>query len=180
MSQQVIAFTGLSGVGKTTFLRKLMNLVPFQHLTGGSLIAAGRNAETANRDAMRHADLDENQQLLVNGFLATRDPKVKVVFLDGHVVIDDGKCLVELPCGVFRRIGTTMMVHLEATPVDIASNRSKDKTRSRPFYDVQTLERHQNLSGQHARAIAQKLEVSFQVVTHDDVSKLAKIICSES
>ena len=65
MSQQIVAFTGLSGIGKTTFLRHLAESIKFQHLTGGSLIAAARDANPDERDALRYADLDENQRMLI-------------------------------------------------------------------------------------------------------------------
>ena len=60
MTQRVIALTGISGVGKTTFLRSLSNVLSFQHLTGGSLIGAGRTAELECRDNMRHQDVDDS------------------------------------------------------------------------------------------------------------------------
>ena len=65
MNQRVVAFAGISGVGKTTCLNKLADIVAFQHVTGGSLIASARDAAADSRDAMRHADLDENQRLLI-------------------------------------------------------------------------------------------------------------------
>lgn len=74
MSQKIVAFTGISGAGKTTFLEKLAEKVSFQHLSGGSLIASARQTDAEQRDAMRHADLDENQQLLINGSFVACDP----------------------------------------------------------------------------------------------------------
>ena len=68
MSQRVVAFTGISGVGKTTFLKKFTEQMAFQHVTGGSLIAAARNAVSDSRDDLRYSDLDENQRLLIQGF----------------------------------------------------------------------------------------------------------------
>ena len=114
MNQKIVAFTGISGVGKTTFLKKLAKRMSFQHLTGGSLIAAARQADADQRDAMRHADLDENQQFLIDGFFVACDPQVELVIVDGHVVIDGGKNLTELSSTVFRALGTSLMVHLEA------------------------------------------------------------------
>jgi adenylate kinase len=42
MNQRIVAFTGISGVGKTTFLRQITERVDFQHVTGGSLVATAR------------------------------------------------------------------------------------------------------------------------------------------
>ena len=170
--QTVVAFTGISGVGKTTFLRTLAKSLLFQHLTGGSLIVAGREAASDQRDGMRHQDLDENQRMLIEGFVVARDPEADHIFMDGHVVIDDGQNLTKLECDVFRALDVAMMVHLEAEPIKIATNRSQDASRSRPAYDVETLERHQDISRQHAKCIANKLDVGFHIVTHNDVDCL--------
>lgn len=176
MRQRVVAVTGISGVGKTTFLRELADLVTFQHITGGSLIAANREAGSDQRDAMRHADLDENQRLLIKGFEVARDPAADLVVIDGHVIIDDGSSLQRLPAHVFRALGVTMMVHLEAEPTRISINRFTDHSRSRPTYGLDLLRQHQDISRVHAKSIAAELGVEFQSVTHDCVSDLASVL----
>lgn len=173
MSQQIVAFVGLSGVGKTTFLRHLAEHIPFQHLTGGSLIAAARDARTDERDAMRHADLDENQRLLIDGFALARDTAARLVIMDGHVVIDSSAGLQELPADVFRALGIAKMVHLEAEPARISTNRSNDASRRRPTHDLETLSQHQLASRAHAKSIAAALSVEFHIVTHNDIAHLA-------
>lgn len=169
MSQKIVAITGLSGVGKTTFLQHLAEHVPFQHLTGGSLIAAARDARPDERDAMRYADLDENQRLLIDGFSLARDPNAPLVIFDGHVVIDTSAGLQELPVDVFRALGIVKMAHLEDTPARINTNRSKDTSRHRPTHDQKTLSQHQLASRAHAKSIAAELNVEFHIVTHNDI-----------
>lgn len=173
MSQKIVAFTGISGVGKTTFLKKLAKRIPFQHLTGGSLIAAARRVDANQRDSMRHADLDENQQLLIDGFFVACDPQVKLVMMDGHVVIDGANNLTELPSTIFRALGTSLMIHLEADSDWIVANRSRDTSRSRPSYVSETLDQHQSTSRNHAASIARDLGINFHIVTHADVDQLA-------
>mgnify|MGYP005989101789 CR=1 FL=1 len=176
MRQRVVAFTGISGVGKTTFLKKLTKQMVFQHVTGGSLIAAARNAATDSRDELRYADLGENQRLLIEGFALESDANVEVIIVDGHAVIDDGVRLMKISSDVFKAIGVMAMVHLEADPTRIAKNRSKDKGRSRPSYDADMLGTHQDMSRKSARSIAEKLRVGFHIVTHDDVTHLATLL----
>lgn len=176
MSQRVVAFTGISGVGKTTFLTKFAKLTEFQHVTGGSLIAAAKNAVADGRDDLRYADLDENQRLLIEGFALARDANADLVIMDGHVVIDDGECLTKISSDVFKALGVMAMVHLEADPTRIAKNRSKDTGRSRPKYDTDTLGQHQDTSRQGARSIAEKLRIGFHIVTHNDVTRLATLL----
>lgn len=180
MSQKIVAFTGISGVGKTTFLKKLAKRISFQHVTGGSLIAAARQADADQRDAMRHADLDENQQLLIDGFFVARDPQAELVIMDGHVVIDNGSNLTGLPTSIFRALGTSLMVHLEADSDWIAANRSRDTSRSRPSYGSETLDQHQSKSRDHAAFIARDLGIGFHIVTHSDVDQVAVVLSGQS
>lgn len=173
MNCPVIAFLGLSGVGKTTFLRHLRNHVSFQHLTGGSLIAAAREVSDGDRDQLRHADLDENQRLLIRGFELQRDPEAPFLILDGHAVIDNGHALTKLPVAVFREIGTAIVVHLEADPGHIAAYRTSDKDRDRPHHNLETLAQHQSISRAHAGHIAQSLSIDMHIVGHGDAENLA-------
>lgn len=179
MKQRVIAFTGISGVGKTTFLNKFSESMAFQHVTGGSLIAAARNAAPNGRDTMRHADLDESQRLLIEGFALARDANAELIIMDGHVVIDDGDGLTKISSDVFKALDVMAMVHLEADPTRIAKNRSKDTSRSRPRYDTETLGQHQDVSRLNAQSIAERLRISFHVVRHDDVAHLATLLEGE-
>ncbi|ATG47132.1 adenylate kinase [Celeribacter ethanolicus] len=173
MSQRVIAFTGISGVGKTTFLSKLAELITFQHVTGGSLIAAARAIAPGSRDTMRHADLDENQRLLIQGFYRARDPDAGLIVMDGHVVVDTGEGLTKISSDVFKALDVMAMVHLEADPSRIAQNRSRDSSRSRPKSEIETLKMHQDASRRHASFIADSLKIDFLIVGQGDVSSLA-------
>lgn len=177
MTQRIVAFTGISGVGKTTFLRRLAQLIDFQHVTGGSLIAAARKAKPEGRDAIRHADLDENQRLLIEGFALTRDPSAKIVIMDGHVVIDDGQRLSKIPCEVFKALEVSDMIHFECDPDQIAANRAVDTSRSRPAYQPAVLERHQELSRIHAKDVAEALGLHFEIAARSDVDRLARLLC---
>lgn len=176
MTPTTVAFTGLSGVGKTTFLRRLAEHVPFQHLTAGSLIAAARDAGPDERDAMRYADIDENQRLLIEGFTLTRDPTAPIVIMDGHVVIGGTEGLQELPVDVFRKLEITKMIHLEAEAARISANRSGDTSRRRPAHDLETLSQHQATSRDHARFIATVLGVEFFIASHTDIAQLASAL----
>lgn len=130
------------------------------------------------RDALRHADLDENQRLLIDGFAIARGPAADLVVMDGHVVIDGGRTLTELPSSVFRALGVSLIAHLEAEPAWIAGHRSRDASRSRPQHAPEVLEQHQAASHSHATVIAEGLNVDFCVVTHADVAKLVAILSS--
>jgi len=148
----------------------------FQHVTGGSLIAAAKTSVTNGRDDLRYSDLDENQHLLIEGFAMARDANAEIIIMDGHVVIDDGERLTKISSDVFKALDVMALVHLEADPTRIAENRAKDTARSRPSYDPMRLRHHQDMSRQHALSIAEQLRIGFYIATHDDVAHLAALL----
>lgn len=172
MNQKIIAITGISGVGKTTFIRNLAERFSFQHLTGGSLIARAKDRAATTRDKLRLLGLDENQRLLIEGFMAARDHDVETVIFDGHAVIDGLTGLASIPVGVFEAIGVCLMVHLEADPLEIQHNRTRDSDRLRPTLSPETLYFHQQYSRQHAMAIAEALKIDCLVMRTDDPARL--------
>ena len=176
MSALIIAFTGISGVGKTTFLRSLAKYVSFQHLTGGSLISAGRQATEKERDTLRHANLDENQRLLLLGFAIERDHSAQLIVMDGHVVIDTDAKLEKLSIDVFRELEISMMVHLEADPALIEQNRKRDKGRNRPTHSIEVLSKHQQVSRRRAEEVAVALGVECIFVSHERVQEFGGLL----
>lgn len=168
MKQTVIAFTGISGVGKTTFLRGVAEEIEFQHLTAGSLIAAARAMSEADRDVLRHADLDENQRLLVVGFAQARNPETPIIIMDGHVIIDGPNGITEIDGKVFSDLGINQMVHPEAEPSRILKNREADDARIRPAMSADDLEMHQEWSRRRAATVADLLGIEFVRVTYSE------------
>ncbi|WP_158511858.1 ATP-binding protein [Novosphingobium sp. PP1Y] len=170
--------TGISGVGKTTFIRKLAEKMSFQHLTGGSLIARAQAGRAISRDALRQFDLDENQRLLVEGFMVARDRSAEMVVFDGHTVIDGPAGLATIPVDVFEALGLCLVVHLEAEPAVIQRNRKQDSRRERPSLNLDVLRNHQIYSRRHAMAIAQALGVDCLVIQAEEISKLEACLTS--
>jgi adenylate kinase len=176
MTQAIVAFTGISGVGKTTFLRRLYGYIVFQHLIGGSLISEARETALEDRDRIRNADLDENQRLLIQGFALARNPEARVVIMDGHVVIDSADGIQEIPTTVFEHVGITLMVHLEADPILISQNRARDNARNRPVYTAQVLSALQERSRKRAIEVASTLAVEYVGIRHEDVTAFADLL----
>ena len=176
MSAHVVAFAGISGVGKTTFLRSLGRHVSFQHLTGGSLISAARRTADNERDTLRHANLDENQRLLIQGFALKRDEFAQLIIMDGHVVIDADDKFQKVAISVFEDLGIRMMVHLESDPALIVINRSQDLARSRPVHSVEVLSQHQQISRQYAEEVAARLDIEFVEVDHEGVQTFGELL----
>jgi adenylate kinase len=168
MSQRTIAFVGISGVGKSTFLRSAAKKIPFQHLTAGSLIGRARESEC---DRLRLQNIDENQRLLVAGFEMAKNSTGSLVVIDGHVIIDAGNGLQAIGADVFAALSVGAIVHLEAKAMQILTYRQGDKSRDRPTLSVNELAAHQIRSRNAALDISRSLTIPFRSFSHDDVSE---------
>lgn len=167
---------GISGVGKTTFIRNLNKELSFQHLTAGSLIATARSATNEGRDSLRLANVDENQSLLIRGFGISRDPEADLILLDGHVVIHGDNGLKQIPSETFRALGVSGFLHIVASASRIQQNRSSDVTRKRPLLSLAELEAHQADSLNVAANVAKLLDVPWTQVSYEDLTAAREFI----
>jgi adenylate kinase len=172
MKQSIIALVGISGVGKTTFVKQLADELPIQHLTAGTLIEAGRAIKSSDRDQLRLANIDGNQQFLIEGFRQSRDGTKPHIVMDGHVVIHGPKGLEELSADVFHALNIDGMVHLSASPARILGHRGGDGKRDRPALSELEISEHQLRSVTVATSICQSLNVPFLEATSKGVESV--------
>ena len=109
MSQRIIALVGLSGVGKSTLLKKVGKRIPFMHLQASQLIKGelGRKSSvTRTSEELRNDVVIENQTLLITAFRREAAMYDGLVVLDGHVLVDTPNGLMEIPAACVRRTGS--------------------------------------------------------------------------
>jgi adenylate kinase len=167
----IVAVTGLSGVGKTTFLRRLQTELPFRHLQAGSLIKTARDSvqiDTMARDELRHLDIDENQKLLVAAFRSEITAGDKLTILDGHTLIEHEANVSLVSAHVFAAMGINAMIFLRDDPASILARRQSDATRKRPILSLQELKQRQEMALEQGNAIAQSIEIPFWQMSPSD------------
>jgi adenylate kinase len=130
----------------------------------------------ATRDDLRHADVYENQKLLIRGFGEARDPSATIIILDGHVVVHGPEGLSAIGSSVFSALGVSIIAHLEADPSLIFTNRNRDPNRDRPRLAVSELDAHQKQSLAQARRISKELKIELMRLAHDDASKFCQYL----
>lgn len=170
MTQKIIAVVGVSGVGKSTFLRNLKDQVNFQHLQASEIITRQMlelNQVQCDSEFLRYANIDNNQALLVSGFKRLCDPEAQIVILDGHTVIDTPGGLVDIDSLVFQEIGIVHLVCLAENPYEIVRRRQADFSRSRPNRSLIQIEQYQNQAQIRGFQIALSLKIPFTILPSD-------------
>lgn len=163
----IVAFLGVSGVGKTKFLKDVQTQTPFRHLQASELIKAERKRSEAfeiSSEQLRTGDIPNNQELLLRAFLREPLGVDDLVVLDGHGVIDTPAGLVEIPSSVFHRIGVAGIAFLRASGEEILRRRNADSGRSRPDRSIDQIEDYQDRAVQHAARVAHEMRIPFLVL----------------
>jgi adenylate kinase len=175
MRPLIVALTGIPGVGKSTFLTALSSHLEFLPLQASELIQSAREHSVAH-DSLRYADLDENQQLLIQGFEARIIDATNVVILDAHSVIERDSDFIRIDPAVFEAIGICAMIFLMDDPAAILTRRNLDVTRKRPKKSVDSLKDLQAIAWSHATDICRLLQVPLHKMATCDIEHVCNIL----
>lgn len=177
---KVVAVVGLSGVGKTRVLKELSEKIPFLHLQASQIIKneqVRRHGSPSTSEQLRSGQIIDNQRLLISGFEYQTANCDSLVVFDGHVVIDAGSSIIEIPSSIFKALKCESLVVLTDDPSDLVRRRLADRTRVRPLRSRLQIERQQTRMIEVAQRIACELSIPCCVLSIGD-GKLARIIQS--
>jgi len=176
---QIVAVVGVSGVGKSTFIRGLRGALSFQHLSAGRIIRYQREREEQApqaHDELRNLDIDENQRLLVEGFHDLLDASQNLTLFDGHTVIDTSDELRRIEPSVFASLGIMAILFLQEQPETIRSRREADRKRSRPLISPEKISVHQSYALATTAEICLELAIPFLVIDTSQVESAIRFI----
>lgn len=171
----IVALTGLSGVGKSSMLRRVGSSFSFQHLQASALIKSSREdlyRAKVSIDDLRHENIDDSQKLLVHSFSRELDRSMLLAVLDGHTIVECDGGIEIIPAFVFEAVGVEAMIFLTDTPERIAARRTGDGMRNRPVPSTSDLGRFQELARETAKNIAGVLKIPFKVISPTGDSEL--------
>lgn len=177
---RTILVLGLSGVGKSSLIRRAAETRIVLHLAASDLIKAGlaRRAEHATSEELRKGAVLDNQQLLLEEFkLAISGTDHELVIFDGHNVIDTPMGLLEIPSGVLSQLRPDLVIFVEDDPAHITARRTADIARTRPPRTPQELALHQALAKSNAETLAANLAIPFHAVRSGDAGALLVALC---
>lgn len=141
MADKVIVVTGIPGVGKTTVLKEVANLIGKNEKETGFVTYSSIMVEIAtkegyivSRDDLRHLSIKKQKTLQQKAAKKiaeiSKDKKIQVI--DTHMIIrTDIGYWVGLPQNVLKIIKPDLFVLIEAEPNEILSRRHKDNSRRR-------------------------------------------------
>jgi adenylate kinase len=176
-----IAFVGISGVGKSTFLSKMIDLTQFHHLQASQLIKEEKariDGQIESSENLRKGQVLDNQRLLINAFIRKRSALDGVTILDGHTLIDTPSGLIEIPAYVFEEIGINHFIFLRDHPDKICKKRISDISRQRPSQSALSLAEHQSRALELAIEAATQINCPLSIFTPSLVRECAILIQS--
>lgn len=162
MKQDIIALTGISGVGKSFLLNKIRTTHAFQGLSASKLIANAKSSIVADSDIgeqLRRAKIDDNQANLISSFHQARDKTAPCIILDGHALIDTPNGYVPIDYDVFAKIGISRIVNLVDNARDIFNRRNHDAYRTRPNRSESDINGYQEAAQTQCLRIAIALKI---------------------
>lgn len=179
MTNRIVAFLGLSGVGKSTTLSKLASVITFQHHQASAIIKRRRarlEDEAFTKDDLRKFSIDDNQELLIEGFRDALHPSPRLAILDGHSAIETRTGVALIEPSVFAAIGVEHLIFLADNPDEIALRRHRDRSRERPPATEEDIVELQNTALIQAELIARELDIAMTVLRPGRTEELARLL----
>lgn len=164
-----VALVGISGVGKSTFLRRLSKEISFTHLEASTLLKEEvqlRQATKPTSEDLRLGAVLDNQNLLNCAFDRHVNDLDGLVVLDGHTIIDTGAELQEVPVSVFEKMHLDAFFFLQDDPCKILSRREADSTRNRPERNIDEITEHQSKAILTTARIAHAMRIPCTILSH--------------
>lgn len=171
MNRNIIFVSGIHGVGKTTFVKRLSNILGKTYYSSSDLIKK-QNAALDFPDK-KISDIKKNQDTLfeaINNFV-----KEDSFILDGHFVLLDSKGLpINIPEKTFTNLSPRQLILLT---LDVELIHQRLKVRGN-IIDPETLNKLQKREVAHAHHISELLNLNIiHLSTESEVEEyLSKLI----
>jgi len=174
----VFAVFGISGVGKTTLVKRFVKNHPsYLHLQASALL---RTAKATTSEALRSApaaEIRDNQDILVTAFHTARlDAPERPVIFDGHSLIDGDAGLVIIPTDVIARLDPVRLIFVYDEPRLIHQRRISDTSRRRPTRSIEQLAEQQAVAFIACQRYAASLDLPLDSVLAGELVGLAGAI----
>jgi len=142
VSTKRIIIVGIPGVGKTTVVNKVVEMIKKKNFAVESVVFGTVMFEEAkklcikHRDEMRKLPVDEQRKLQIEAANSIARMEADFLIVDTHLLINTKEGYWPgLPLEVLKALSPSNIVLIEALPLEIISRRMRDSERYRDFAD---------------------------------------------
>ena len=171
MDRQLSILFGLSGVGKTTMGRSIIDSdAGIEHLSASDLLKAA-HSQTGEELRTAHEDrLVANQDVLGDALDKWHfPPGTHHILLDAHSVVDNDRTLVDIPVDVIVSLAPDRLIFIADEPAAIVARRASGE-RQRPARTKEELHTHQERSLAVCVGFSEALGVPLSIVKSGDMA----------
>jgi len=169
----VIFLTGISGVGKSDFIKNFVTTREgFIHLKGSDLLAEGLEKTSPYKNEVildHHEEVSFNQNLILEEFKNNiKKGEYKLIIFDGHIIVEIEKELIPIPKEIIAGLEPIKIIFLTGSPEEIQKRRTKDKNRIRSNKTIGEIEKEQNFALRICQNISKLLNIDMDVINSND------------
>lgn len=142
MNTKRIVIVGIPGVGKTTVVNKVVEMIKKKNLAvepivfGTVMFEEARKLGIKHRDEMRKLPIDEQKKLQIEAANSVAGMESDFLIIDTHLLINTKEGYWPgLPLEVLKALSPSNIVLVEALPHEIVSRRMRDSQRNRDATD---------------------------------------------
>ncbi len=142
MNTKRIVIVGIPGVGKTTVVNKVVEMIKKKNLAvepivfGTVMFEEARKLGIKHRDEMRKLPVDEQKKLQIEAANSIAGMESDFLIIDTHLLINTKEGYWPgLPLEVLKALSPSNIVLVEALPHEIVSRRMRDSQRNRDATD---------------------------------------------
>lgn len=156
-----IVVVGIPGVGKTTVIKKTVELLKAHDIAvrvncfGSVMFEVAHQSGIQNRDELRKLPLSQQQSLQRTAAEKLAQINDKITIIDTHAFISSTEGYYPgLPEPVLRIIKPTNFISVSAKPENIYNRRMNDMTRNRDLITLEDIKRDLNVQSAMISACA--------------------------
>ncbi len=152
--------SGIHGVGKTTYCKKLAGNLGLPHFSASDIIRSQLStAIISNSKNVKNAG--ENQDILLQGIEAL-NLKSKKIILDGHFVLMQNGEVQRLPLSTYQNLGIKEIILLKDAPEKIYKRQlSRDKKSE---FTIAFMDEMQKEEISYAKEVAKLLDIKLKII----------------
>lgn len=160
---KAILFSGVHGVGKGFFLKKVKNIIPSYNVYSSSTLIE-RFCNPTDAGYKRVSSVGDNQEVLIRALREAVANDARDFILDGHLCIFNAKGEVErIPKFFFEEIKITEIVLLQDIPEEIYCRIRKRDTVTIGVCDIERMQKEEE---RYAKELEKELHIRYAVITH--------------